>query len=334
MLLKIGGLLAIVATALSAQTPTQIDWGQIRGPFPYVGGSDQQIQYSNMGVLAGSPNLSYNYATSVFTLIGEGQFKNGIVACGGTTCPPYDPYGISVAINTSFNPWAVDGVAGLGDTTIIDYIGMEGVFFRIKGYDISNGGDYFDWTRGNATNTGVLPQHQIRLADSSGEDIQYYTGATYPNGVNAFSGVLGFGLCHSATVSCTGYAVDVGLSRTVGVTNTLEVNTTVPGTLAQFKALGLLVNQANDSSGYQIQSNGGIEMTNTSDNIISKGTAPNAISATAGGINAATIYSVGSTTIADSTSAIVVGGTLTCTGGQHLAAVTVSTRGAPTGTCN
>lgn len=55
-----------------------------------------------------------------------------------------------------------------------------------------------------------------------------------------------------------------------------------------------------------------------------------------GGMNLAAgqTYAVDGLGVADGTSAIVVGGTLTCPGGQHIASLNISQRGVPTGTCN
>lgn len=166
--------------------------------------------------------------------------------------------------------------ACVDDRTKIDWFGMEGDFFRIKGKGAgtanANIGDYFDWTRYGSS--GVLPLHQVNFNDASFNTLIHIDET---NGLSAtnfdFSGVVRLGLNTS---------VDVGIARNAA--NTLEVNTGTIGSYAQLRILGLLLNQANDSSGYQIQSNGGIEQTSTSGNILSKGTTYNAISAPSGGL--------------------------------------------------
>jgi hypothetical protein len=104
----------------------------------------------------------------------------------------------------------------------------------------------------------------------------------------------------STPSGCSSGNAPTGINASGTAQNCTTYLTASSSTSAVPQFLGLLLNQANDSSGYSLQVNGGIEMTNSSDNILSKGTANNAISASAGGITAYTGFSVGSSQVIDS----------------------------------
>jgi hypothetical protein len=187
--------------------------------------------------------------------------NNGFTICGGTTCPTYDPLGMIIAVNTSYNSWAVNGSGSSGDSTICDHIGCEGDFIRIKGGNGSSG-NYFDMTRVLADNSGVLPQNQLSwLRDSSAEDIVHITETAYATTTYIdLAGELRFGLCVSTVVSCAGYATDVGLTRITGG-GRIEANNGTPtasgGSLVPINAYGFQGNlfEINNGSDYFIWSN-------------------------------------------------------------------------------
>lgn len=79
----------------------------------------------------------------------------------------YLPYGANLEMQPSPTTGqsttctATGAASTCPDTTLVDYFGFEGVFFRMKG-----GGDYFDWTRWTS-GTSALPTHQINFNNSS-----------------------------------------------------------------------------------------------------------------------------------------------------------------------
>jgi len=102
----------------------------------------------------------------------------------------------------------------------MDWFGFEADFFRIKGKGESTIGNYFDWTRFGLSD--ALPLYQVDFNDSSFNTLIHIDeSAGYPTVLYAFTGY--------ETVSLT------------------------------VQAEGFLANQTNDGSGYQIQSNGGID---------------------------------------------------------------------------
>lgn len=171
------------------------------------------------------------------------------------------------------------------DRTRVDWFGFEGDFFRIKAHGTGNTeiGDYFDWTRYGLTN--ALPVHQLNLNDSGFNTILHIDeDGNFVTTNFDYSGQIRFGLNSSLGVTA-GIAQHTCTPTGTCGNGMLEVNTGTIGTLGQLTVLGLDVNQNNDNSGYQIQSNGGIEMTanDATHNILSKGTARNAIDTPSGG---------------------------------------------------
>jgi hypothetical protein len=166
----------------------------------------------------------------------------GLTVCG-TACPPADGYGIQVGVNTSQNSWAVNGNSGVspyGDTTIIDYIGVEGDNFFIKGGTSSTYGQFI-WSRVKQDNSGVLPKNEVAFRNSENDDLMHVTGVpwtstTYPWYAHAFAGEIQLGLCQAANATnqtnwCTTPSItnDIGVTRSrVSSTSFLEVNNGEP----------------------------------------------------------------------------------------------------------
>lgn len=83
---------------------------------------------------------------------------------------------------TYWSPYCVD------DRTKIDWFGLEGDFFRVKGKGTNTAGDYFDFTRFTAA-SGALPLHQMQLIDSSFNPLLFIDEtAGYANTTYAFHG--------------------------------------------------------------------------------------------------------------------------------------------------
>ena len=122
--------------------------------------------------------------------------------------------------------------------------------------------------------------------------------------------------------SLAGTANQVNVSASTGA-----VTLSLPQDIATASIVrhgGLLLGQANDASGYLLQSAGGIEQTSAAANILSKGTANNAIYANAGGVTSTTGYWIGATQMIDSSGGITVNGTARFLGSVNQTALGVA----------
>lgn len=167
---------------------------------------------------------------------------------------------------------------------------------------LNDGSGYLNQVNGGIEQTNTADNILSKGTANNSISSAYFTTVWNGGGVTSHTG---YWIDGTQVISSTG--AWTGTALVSSVTGTPNEVTASPSTGAVVLSLpqpicttclnvtfgGLLVNTTNDSSGYLLQVNGGIEMVNTADNILSKGTANNAISANAGGITATTGYYIG-----------------------------------------
>lgn len=198
----------VVAGSLTTTPSAIVNFTQAAHTFPFLTGPTS-IRPATCGVgeaffasdAPAGQNLIGCTAANVWTpLGGSGGGGSGFLPLSGGTMTGaitgapiqgsiYIPYPGNIQMQvgpaTGQNPNCAPGFGNCPDSTLVDYFGFEGTFFRVKG-----GGDYFDWTRWTS-GQAALPLHQLALNDSSFNNLLLVDEtAGYPQAKFQFTGFI------------------------------------------------------------------------------------------------------------------------------------------------